>query len=597
MLRSPFFWRVYRSYMVLIFLTIAAVGLVTAIWVRSETILETERYLEMQVKLISELTVPDITVWQTDEFRGKIRRLGVDTGARYTIILVDGTVIADSMEDPSEMEIHSMRPEIVDARRYGEGISMRRSNSLGIDMMYVARPLHGSDNRIDGYVRVSVEMMSVRRRLVYLGSTIASVAAIVGLAALLIGFVVAGKLTGDIRQLNTSVKAVASGDYARRVRVGGRDEIAQLAESVNLMANQLSERLDAIIRERNQLLAVLSGMVEGVIAIDSKDNVLHANKTASGILGIDATSGIGRKIWEVTRVRAIADLVEDVKKTHRSVSRSVTITSDSKQMELEAFASSMSDTSGRPAGAVIVLHDVTELRSLEKIRRDFVANAAHELQTPLTAIRGIVETVFDDDSMPRAQRRKFLDKIRTQTLRLSAILDDLLMLSKAEAAGAAIQAPLLDMREPVDDATEAFAADIKAKRIEFELEMVDKPITIEARHEEVRRIVDNLLSNAIKYTPEGGKVRVTVTSDEEHATLQIIDTGIGIEAKDLDRIFERFYRVDKARSREMGGTGLGLSIVKHLVTYLRGEVKVQSRPGRGSTFSVILPLARNTDEI
>jgi len=279
-------------------------------------------------------------------------------------------------------------------------------------------------------------------------------------------------------------------------------------------------------------------------------------------------------------VESAAGVTGEVKRAGRSGDR-----------VLEMQAAPLRDSDGNPAGAVVVLHDVTQLRRLETVRQDFVANVSHELKTPLTAIRGLVETLLDDGAMDEATRQRFLTKLRDQTARVSALMTDLLAISQIESRETALEVEMLDLRDPIRESLKALLPSAEKKGVTVESEVPDEPVTESCDAEAIRRVFDNLLDNAVKYTPEEGRVWVRLRTEGDSALVEVADTGIGIEPRDQERIFERFYRVDKARSRELGGTGLGLSIVKHIVQAHGGEVSVESVPGRGSTFRVRLPLA------
>jgi two-component system phosphate regulon sensor histidine kinase PhoR len=329
------------------------------------------------------------------------------------------------------------------------------------------------------------------------------------------------------------------------------------------------------------------------VAVDREERVVHMNAVAGRLLGVVPVDSAGKRIWEVTRAVEIPEILERTGGTDEVTgSVELRVEGSSEPRVIELVASPLLDASGRRAGAVVVLHDVTELRRLEQVRRDFVANVSHELKTPLTAIRGLVETVIDDEQMEPATARRFALKIRDQVARLSTLVTDLLTLARAESTQVPRERPVIDLAAPVRECARRFAPLSAAEGVELVLSLPDEPIPLRADEEDLRQIVGNLLDNAIKYTPAGGRVDLGVVPGTSEVTIEVRDTGIGIEPRDQDRVFERFYRVDKARSRELGGTGLGLSIVKHLVQSLDGAISLESAPGRGSRFRVRLPLAR-----
>ena len=316
------------------------------------------------------------------------------------------------------------------------------------------------------------------------------------------------------------------------------------------------------------------------------------NSAAEAILGIDATSAQGRRIWEVTRVVEVSEALNDAMKEDRVRVSEARIAKPQKDQVIQLIGSPLKNANGERVGAVVVMHDVSELRQLEGVRRDFVANISHELKTPLAAIRGLVETLIDDDEMEPATHQRFIEKIHDQSMRLSSLVSDLLTLSRLESDQGGVQFESTDLREAVAESYRALVHAAESKKVEMAARVADGPVVIEGDGEALRELVDNLLSNAIKFTPEGGRVNMRLGVEGPNAVLTVEDTGIGIAPEDQGRIFERFYRVDKARARQLGGTGLGLSIVKHVALAHGGNVSLKSAPGRGSTFRVQIPLRR-----
>jgi two-component system phosphate regulon sensor histidine kinase PhoR len=367
------------------------------------------------------------------------------------------------------------------------------------------------------------------------------------------------------------------------------DELGELSRSFRSMSTELEQRVATLAADRNKVLAILASMVEGMVAVDREDRIVHMNAAAAHILRTDADRSVGRRVWETTRVRDVPRILAEARETERECRAEVKLESSANPTFVELFASPLSGAAGENVGAVVVLHDVTELRRLEGVRRDFVANVSHELKTPLTAIRGFVETVLDDEAMPRDVERRFLGRIREQTARLSALVQDLLTLARIEAAEERPELVEVDLVRSLSESVERFALLAERKQISLTAEMPDGAALVRADEEGLRQIAGNLLDNAIKYTPAGGSVRVRLAARDGEFVVEVVDTGIGIEPRDLERIFERFYRVDKARSRELGGTGLGLAIVKHLALTYEGSVSVESTPAKGSTFRVHLP--------
>jgi two-component system phosphate regulon sensor histidine kinase PhoR len=356
------------------------------------------------------------------------------------------------------------------------------------------------------------------------------------------------------------------------------------------MTEQLRSQIDTMDADRNKTLAILAGMVEGVVAVDREERVVHANAAAQAILGIDGRLALGRRIWEVTRVVEVSEALGEAMRQNRVRVSEVRIPTPQKDQVIQLTATPLRNAGDQIDGAVVVLHDVSELRQLESVRRDFVANISHELKTPLTAIRGLVETLIDDRKMDRDTHDRFIEKIRDQSTRLSNLVSDLLTLSRLETGAGGLRFEAMDLRETVAESCRTQVHAAETKQVQLLSGLPDAAVTIDGDAEAMRELVDNLVSNAIKYTPSGGRVDVKLSTENGSAVLEVADTGIGIPPEEQSRVFERFYRVDKARSRQLGGTGLGLSIVKHVALAHGGSVSLKSATGRGSTFRVQLGL-------
>ncbi|MCI0452796.1 MAG: ATP-binding protein, partial [Candidatus Latescibacteria bacterium] len=522
----------------------------------------------------------------------RVWMLGSRADTRLTVIGADGRVLADSREDPKVMDNQRTRPEIVGALTKGVGVSKHFSSSFGGTSMNVAVPVVKGD-AVAGYVRVAKPLLALEQRRGAVRGVVLLGTALAVLLALLIGLLLARNYTRPLVSMTTAARAVAAGDYEHPVRVDRKDEIGELAEALNAMTAQLKSQIDTITADRNVTLAILASMVEGVVAVDRDDYVVHANSAAEAILGIDAATAQGRRIWEVTRVVEVSEALADAMKEDRVRVSEARISKPQKDQVIQLIGSPLKNANGERVGAVLVLHDVSELRQLEGVRRDFVANISHELKTPLAAIRGLVETLIDDEDMDPDTHRRFIEKIHDQSLRLSSLVSDLLTLSRLESdQEGGVQFEAMDLREAVAESYRSQVHAAETKRVEIAARVSDAPVVIDGDSEALRELVDNLLSNALKFTPEGGRVDVRLGVEGPNAVLTVEDTGIGIAPEDQGRIFERFYRVDKARSRQLGGTGLGLSIVKHVALSHGGNVALKSAPGRGSTFRVQIPLRR-----
>jgi two-component system, OmpR family, phosphate regulon sensor histidine kinase PhoR len=423
-----------------------------------------------------------------------------------------------------------------------------------------------------------------------------------------LAFWVSRRLARPLQELTGRAEQISRAEFGAKVYVESRDELGTLARTFNNMSERLGEQFAQLEDDRQQLRTILSGMEEGVVALDAEERILFANDRAGALLGFQARSAVGRKLWEIVRQRAIHDVVWRVL-AGEATSRG--------EMETEGGGRFLLLRGVRLPGpglrgAVLVLHDMTELRRLERIRQEFVANVSHELKTPLAVIKACVETLIDGGIEDEVHRGSFLQQMAEQTERLHSLILDLLSLARIESGSAGFEFESVDLAPIIMRCIERHRSRAIGKRQTLEACFSSNGTAADAEAathrppptdhasdapaawadpEAVGQILDNLVDNALKYTPQGGNISVRFRSDTDHVVLEVEDTGIGIPERDLPRIFERFYRVDKARSREMGGTGLGLSIVKHLVQAMHGSIRATSRLGKGSMFEVRLPRA------
>jgi two-component system phosphate regulon sensor histidine kinase PhoR len=591
--RSRFFWKLYTAYVVLVVVTIAIIGIMVSRTIEHNSFDEIENSLRTRAEFLKTALVGQLNGAHTDlqTLNQRITDLGHRTKTRLTVIAADGVVWADSEEDPAAMDNHGSRPEVLQARSHGAGYATRHSRTLDTAMMYVALPVR-KDGAIAGYVRASLPLTSVEQRLSQVRSIVFTGAVIGILIALPLGFLAARRFTGRLAAMTHLAREIADGDYSRRIRAGGNDEIGELAGALNTMAEQSQQRLERIARDRNRLVTIFAGMVEGVIAIDAEERVILMNVVAGQLLGVNPDDSIGQPIRAVTRTSQIPDLLVRALADAKPTTAEVRIVGTRQDRVMEAYASPLQDLGSVTTGAVVVLHDISDLRRLEAVRRDFVANVSHELKTPITAVQGIIETMQSDTEMDEPTRRGFLERVRAQVSRLGTLVSDLLTLSRIESGTIAgpSERPS-DLRRAIEETIAEFGPAAQDKNLRLTVDLPDQPVSVNAESEMLGQIIRNLLDNAVKYTPAGGEVTLRLGASESHATIEVSDTGIGIERMHQERIFERFYRVDKARSRELGGTGLGLAIVKHLVRSLSGSISVTSESGAGSTFTVEVPLA------
>lgn len=519
----------------------------------------------------------------------RCKELGRLAPLRVTVVQSDGRVIGDSTADPATMENHANRPEIQAALAGRIGASERFSDTLRRTLAYLAVPVE-RDGQTIAAVRTSMPLADIDRTLAAarreVGLGVLAAAAFFALAA----SALVRQVTRPLETMRAAAERMAGGDLRARVEVAtGGAEMRSLGRALNRMAVELGVRMETITQQSNELKATFASMSEGVLAVGAAGRVLNLNAAAATLLGIERESARGRTLEESVRQPDLQRFLRDVLATGRDAEGEIDLAGE---RTLRLHGTILEDAAGRRIGALAVLSDTTKLKRLEKMRRDFVANVSHELKTPITALRGSVETLADPERKDRSDDAHFIAMIGRQVERLWAIVGDLLSLSRLEHDGANGRVPLEPgpIRDVLRRAAGNFAPAAEAKKIAV---TTDCPAELSAPINAalLEQAVGNLIDNAVKYGGEGAQVVVSAGSDAVGVFIRVQDTGPGIEQRHLPRIFERFYRVDQARSRALGGTGLGLAIVKHIAQAHGGTAAVESTPGRGSTFTIRLPKA------
>ncbi len=510
-----------------------------------------------------------------------------EVNARVTVIAPDGRVLADSaLSGPAllALENHADRPEVRAALEDRPQSIERHSATVGADLLYAAVPVH-RDRRIVGVARVSrgIETITEPSRRLWWSAALALALALV--ATGLLSLLLSASLGRALEQIMEAARQFARGNLDARVAVARDDELGELARIIDHAAGEQQQRLAELARDRARTDAILAALDDGVLAVDRQGTVLLANARLAE--AVDLETPIGRHYLEAVRQVEVVAQIEEVLRSGQRIQSDVELRRLGRVYTITGVP--FPGAEGAPHGAVLTFNDATDRYRVERIRRDFVANASHELRTPLTSIRGFVEALEDGALDQPATARRFLAKIRTHADRMTALVDDLLELSRLEAGD---RAPEWGPTRPKDLAEEVVALfeDLATRRqISLVVRDHSAPVVV-TDPDRLRRMLENLVDNAIKYTREGGHVEIITSAGEDGAArFEVKDDGPGIGAEHLERIFERFYRVDKARSRELGGTGLGLSIVRHLAAGMGASVSVQSELGRGSRFTVIVP--------
>ncbi len=521
-----------------------------------------------------------------------IRELGDLGQTRITIIMPNGKVIGDTDENPDEMDNHSHRPEIQESLKKGLGQSLRYSQTVQKRMMYAAMPIQ-KKNETMAVVRTSIPVKSILEvvRPIYLKLITAGL--LVAVIAALISLIISKKLTSPLESLKEGAQRFAQRDFSRTLEVPDNDEMARLASTMNVMASELDQQFRTINQQRNLQEAILGSMIEGVLAIDENERLLSLNLSAAEWLGIDPKKSDKKSFSELINNNELHHFVQRSLLEKETIEDQILVEFNQEKRYLQARGTTLYNPEGEPIGAVIVLVDVTRLKQLENIRREFVANVSHELKTPVTSIKGFVETLLDGAMEDEENATRFLKIISKQADRLSAIIEDLLSLSRIEQSSQVEKSEKISLepspiRPVIESSVECCKPKAEAKEITIDMEC-DENFIININPPLLEQALINLIDNAIKYSDEREHIFIFCTENEHQVCINVQDRGVGIKEEHLLRIFERFYRVDKARSRKLGGTGLGLAIVKHIIQSHKGNVTVHSVWNEGSTFTIQLP--------
>ena len=526
------------------------------------------------------------------DVRAFVLRAAEPTGSRVTLIAADGRVLGDSDVLPgalAQVENHADRPEVKAALAGGVGSDLRRSATVSTPLLYVALPVRGGEG-ILGVLRLALPLSMVTSAYGELQQVLLVGGLVALLVALGIGLFVAERVTRPVIQMQAIAQRMSEGEFGVRAPVRSPDEIGELGRALNAMALRVREKIEDLQQEQAKVGAILDGMVEGVVAVDERDHVLLVNERARVMLGLGTSRTERKPLLELIRNVDLHRVFQDCRAAAEgTVTRRELNVAGPPDRRLEINAVPLR-LAGDEIGAVAVLHDVTELRRLEQVRTEFIANVSHELRTPLTAIHGYLETLLSGALDEREHARRFLEIVFRHTERLGRLLSDLTDLSNIELGRVSLRLEPTVLAEVVDSVLAIIGPRAEAGNVTLTTSLNPALPAVLADRDRLAQILINLVDNAVKYTPAGGQVTVAARALEAgRLELSVRDTGIGIPAIDLPRLTERFYRVDRARSRELGGTGLGLAIVKHLVFAHGGLLAIESQPGHGTLVRVTLP--------
>jgi two-component system, OmpR family, phosphate regulon sensor histidine kinase PhoR len=579
--RSPIFRKLLGSAFLLIALTLAVLDFNLARYTTKHEVQEVEQRLTaVAMALVAE--PPNLSPEQLEEWA---KSASTRVHCRVTVVDPKGVVLAESGQDPQKMENHANRPEIQIAYKNHVGSSIRRSATLGRDLCYLAVPLQYQGR--SGYVlRVAVPLDNLDAAIAELRWRILTASFVAALVALLIAYFFSRSFTRRISRLRAFAEGLVKANFTERLLADADDELGALTRSLNSTASQLHDLLERLGLESARREAILTSMVEGVLAVDQDLRITFYNASFARAVGLRAEIPEKAPLVEVVRDPVLREILSRVVAGGETLKQRLQLPA-AEGRAFEVQAAPLRVAGGR--GAIAILHDITDLERLERVRRDFVANVSHELRTPLTAIRGYTETLLEGALEDQENNRKFLEIIKNHSIRLNSIASDLLALSELESGKTRAEQTPVSVRASIEAALRTVEAEARSRRVKVICGRVED-VAIVGDRVRLEQALVNLLTNAVKFNRPEGEVRVEVLrTQDDQVSVTIADNGIGIPSADLPRLFERFYRVDKARSREMGGTGLGLSIVKHIVERMHGRVTVESQLGKGSVFTVLLP--------
>jgi len=555
-------------------------------FVRDTQISNLRSQLENEARLVAQASLPGFLAPEKDALDTLAKTTGDQINSRVTIIAKDGTVLGDSEQDPMAMENHALRPEVIEALAEGVGISTRYSTTLGQQMLYVAVPIT-SQGKVIGISRVALPLVEVQNYINRLILIVATSMVITTLIAILVAIFVAQATTQPIRQLTQAARRIASGELGQKIPVLTVDESGQLANAFNEMSSSLKDLVAEISDEKTKLTNILSNMADGVIMTDDEGRVLLANQAAERMFDFDGEKVRGEHLIEVVRDYEIDRALKSCLETSMEYTAQLDFGSGKRFIRVIAVPLV---TDGL-TGALLLFQDLTELKGLQTMRRELVGNISHELRTPLAGIKAIIETLQNGAISDRKAAKDFLTRVDSEIDRMMQMVMELTELSRIESGRGDLKRDTVNLNSLIEEAIASFKPQADRKSIALSAELFTDLPLIRADKDRIYQVITNLVHNAIKFTHSGGAVLISTEGSENWVLVKVSDTGVGISKEDLTRIFERFYKADKARSGE--GAGLGLAIAKHVVQAHGGNIWVESEEGKGSTFFFNLPLQTN----
>lgn len=557
---------------------IAVTSCISYIYLNNVYLSRTEESLLSEAKVLAELALDGEDITKT------AAAVEEQQGIRFTLVDFTGKVLIDTEADASQLENHLDRPEIKQALNTGQGVNIRNSDTLGKELIYVAV----SVPPIERVVRLSMPLEGIAAYSKELLTPLILMLTVSFLLCMVISLLISRHITVPIMRMRHDTIRIAGGHYEGLQRLRTGDEIEDLSTALGDMAKALQRNIADITEKNSRLQAVFRAVPGGILAIDNHETVTMVNPAAMDMFSI-TSSPEGRHFLEVVKHAKLENVICEAMVQRTLIEREIMLRKGMEERYLQVFAVPVV-SDGAAFGVILLAQDITRIRKLENMRSEFAANVSHELKTPLTVISGFIDTL-KDPGISRQDADRFLDIISLESERLTRLIEDVLALSDIENT-LAPPASIVDIRQGVREAAELLQKSAQDKNISLTIELPKNRIPVAADNDRIKQMVINLVDNAIKYTPEAGSVNVSVLREEQLCVIRVRDTGIGIPQEYIPRLFERFYRVDKSRSRALGGTGLGLAIVKHIVSLLGGHITVESTVGTGTMFEVTVPIGK-----
>lgn len=582
-MKRHFFYKIFATYLVIIALSF----LVLNLFARDEIKKVMTAQIESQLTAYAQL----VDLNPTGQTYQQLKQIARISGARVTLIDADGKVLADSEKETAGLENHLNRPEIQEARLKGKGESVRYSTTVGVDMLFIAVPVI-VESTITGYVRLARPLYDVRNTIEKVYNSFFMAMLIIAFLSLIIAVLFSYRLAAPIKAMERFTERLREGiPEGAAIFLNTTDETRKLADNINYLVDELNAKIKLANEESSKLVAAFASMTEGVMILDAEERIEVVNQAMSNMLAMQYGDITGKTLMEAFRNADLQKAFLKFKESRETVFQEITLGN------IQPVILSVSITGVKSnidlEKTMIVFHDVTRLKKLERVRVDFVANVTHEIRTPLTAILGYLETLRDGAISNPDEAQKFIDIILKHAERLNRLVEDLLTISKIELGEVKFHLENISVGEAVNHVMPIIAPHAKVKNITLENLMPEIISRIKADKDRISQIFINILDNAVKFTPENGKVTIAAEETKEYVAVTISDTGIGIPREEIERLGERFYRVDRNRSRELGGTGLGLSIVKHLMIAHGGKMEITSQLGQGTKVLLFFPLANN----